>query len=222
MTNNTTEIEKKLRVNLKNKNLLICALTHKSFSSTENNEKLEFLGDRVIGLVLSKKLFDLYPAENEGSLDKKLANLVNKKTCCLIALSIGIQDFIIIGDKKKKINDNDEKILSDAIEALIGAVYIDKGYDFVSKFVLKLWKKNINKSNVIILDPKTQLQEFSLKNYKKLPIYRVIEAKGPKHKLIFKVNVSILGSKKFIGTGASKQQAELDAAKNLLNSKNIS
>ena len=96
------KLQKSLKVKFKDKSLLIKALTHKSANQKINNEKLEFLGDRVIGLVLSKKLFDLYPNENEGVLDKRFARLVNRKTCCEVAWSIGIQDYIIIADNKKK------------------------------------------------------------------------------------------------------------------------
>jgi len=210
-----------LKIKLKNKSLLNEALTHKSVDQKRNNEKLEFLGDRVIGLVLSKKLFDLYPGENEGVLDKRLAKLVNKKTCSNVAWSIGMQNYIIISDSKKKINEKDEKILSDACEALIGAVFIDKGFDFVRKFVLKLWKKDLSMSNVTILDSKTKLQEYSLKNYKKLPTYRFISSSGPKHNPVFKIVVSISGSKQFMGYGKSKQQAEQNGASKLLKGINI-
>ena len=97
------EFEKKINFIVKNKQLLTKALTHKSSNKEVNNEKLEFLGDRVIGLILSKKIIDLYPEENEGSLDKRFSQLVNRKTCSLIAWSIGLQNFNVIGDSKKKI-----------------------------------------------------------------------------------------------------------------------
>jgi len=221
MISEIQKFENKLRIKLKNRNLLIEALTHKSSNQKINNEKLEFLGDRVIGLVLSKELFDLYPKENEGVLDKRLAKLVNKKTCSNVAWSIGLQNYIIISDIKKKITQKDEKILSDACEALIGAVFIDKGFDFVKKFILKVWEKDISKSNVTVLDSKTKLQEYSLKYYKKLPIYRFINFTGPKHDPIFKIVVSISGSKKFFGYGGSKQQAEQNGATKLLKGINI-
>jgi len=96
------KLQKSLKIKFKDKSLLIKALTHKSANQESNNEKLEFLGDRVKGLVLSKKLFDLYPNESEGVLDKRFARLVNRKTCCEVAWSIGIQDYIIIADNKKK------------------------------------------------------------------------------------------------------------------------
>ena len=219
---NINKLQKILRVKFKNESLLIKALTHKSFNQKSNNEKLEFLGDRVIGLVLSKKLFDLYPNESEGVLDKRFARLVNRKTCCDIAWSIGVQNYIIIANGKKKITKKDEKILSDCCEALIGSIYIDKGYDFAKDFILKIWKKNIDKSYITILDPKTKLQEYSLKLYKKLPHYRLIGSSGPKHNPTYKIAVSIRESKKFIGVGNSKQDAEQNGAAKLLKGINIS
>ena len=190
---------------MKNKNLLLKALTHKSSDQTNNNEKLEFLGDRVLGLVLSKKLIDLYPNENEGILDKRFAKLVNRSTCSNI-----------LGDSKKKITQKDEKILSDCCEAVIGAVYIDQGLEVSQKFILELWKKYIEESNRTVLDSKTKLQEHSLKIFKKLPVYKLISSQGPKHSPIFKISVSIQNSKTYIGAGSSKQNAQQNAAKKLL------
>ena len=221
MNFNIQKFEKRLKIKMKNTSLLLEALTHRSANYKINNEKLEFLGDRVIGLILSKKLFDLYPKETEGVLDKKFAKLVNRKTCSSIAWSNGLKDFIIIGDQKKKINQEDEKILSDACEAIIGAIYIDRGYNYVKEFVLRIWKKEIVNSFITTVDSKTRLQEYSLKLYKKLPIYRLLSSKGPKHNPIFKISVFIKGSKQFIGLGNSKQQAEQEAATNLLRSINI-
>ena len=218
---NIHKFEKDLKIKFKNKSLIIEAFTHNSANQKINNEKLEFLGDRVLGLILSKKLFDLYPKLTEGLLDKKFASLVNSKTCCDIAWSIGIQNYIIIGNKKKKIIKADEKILSDCCEAIIGAIYIDRGIDIVRNYILKIWKKKIEDSNVTILDPKTKLQEYSLKTFKKLPLYRLVSSSGPRHNPIYKIAVSIIGSKHFVGVGNSKQQAELDAAAKLLKDKNI-
>ena len=200
---------------------MIEALTHKSANQEINNEKLEFLGDRVIALILSKKLLDLYPKEPEGIIDKKFAKLVNKKTCASIAWSIGLKNFIQMGNSKKMISRKDEKILSDACEAIIGAVYVDRGYDYVKEFILRLWKHDINKSDITILDPKTKLQEYSLKLYKKLPIYRLLNSSGPKHNPFFKISVVITGSKQFVGRGNSKKEAEQDSANNLLKTMNI-
>ena len=218
---NIHKFQKSQKFKFKNNSLLIEALTHKSANKKFNNEKLEILGDRVIGLILSKKLIDLYPDENEGVLDKRFAILVNRETCSDISWSIGIQNYIIMGNQKKKITKKDKKILSDCCEAVIGAIYVDRGYDFAKNFILKIWKKNIDKSDITILDPKTKLQEYSLKSYKKLPLYFLINSSGPRHKPIYKISVSITGSKQFIGIGGSKQQAEQNAAAKLLKGKNI-
>ena len=121
-----------------------------------------------------------------------------------------------MGDTKKRITRKDEKILSDASEALIGAIFVDRGYSYVKELVLRLWKQDINKSHITILDSKTKLQEHSLKLFKKLPVYRLVSTKGPKHNPVFKVAVSISGTKQFIGLGNSKQQAEQNGADNLL------
>ena len=218
---NINKFQKDLKIKFKDKSLLIKALTHKSANTKFNNEKLEFLGDRVIGLVLSKKLFDLYPNESEGVLDKRFANLVKKQTCCDVAWNLGLQNFIITGKQKDKITKDDQKILSDCCEAVIGAIFIDRGFDFVKKFILKAWKKNIDKSDVTILDSKTKLQEYSLKKFKKLPTYRFVNTSGPKHNPTYKISVSIVGSKIFVGSGKSKQDAEQDGASRLLKNKNI-
>ena len=216
MNINIQKFENKIKVKVKNKLIFTEALTHKSANKVTNNEKLEFLGDRVIGLVLSKKLIDLYPNDDEGILDKKLSYLVNKKTCASIAWKIGLQNFIILGNSKKNIIATDEKILCDACEALVGAVYIDSGFNYVQKFILEIWHDVIGKTGVAISDSKTKLQEHSLKIYKKLPIYKVLSARGSKHKPIYSISVSITESKIHVGLGSSKQQAEQNAAKSLL------
>ena len=218
---NTFKYKTFLKISFKDKTLIESALTHKSANQKNNNEKLEFLGDRVIGLVLSKKLFDLYPNETEGVLDKKFATLVKKKTCSDVAWNLGLQNLIITGSHKVKITKKDEKILSDCCEAVIGAIFIDKGFDFVKKFILNAWKTNIEKSDITILDSKTKLQEYSLKRFKKLPFYRFVNSTGPRHNPLYKISVSITGSKSFVGTGRSKQEAEQDGAHKLLNNLDI-
>ena len=217
----TNKLEKHLKINFKNKSLLIKSLTHKSANQNDNNEKLEFLGDRVIGLVLAKRLIELYPKEKEGILDKRFATLVNRKTCCDIAWMIGLQNYIIHGNKKKKINKKDEKILSDSCEAFIGALYTDRGFDYTKMFILNIRKENLKDSSITVLDAKTKLQEYSLKKYKKLPTYKFVSSEGPKHNPIYKISVCIIGTKPVIGNGRSKQQAEQDGATKLLKSNNI-
>ena len=110
MITNIEKLQKNLKIKFKNKSLLIEALTHKSANQKQNNEKLEFLGDRVIGLILSKKLFDLYPNETEGVLDKRFATLVNRKTCCDVGWSINIHKYIVLGNTNIGVKKSDEKI----------------------------------------------------------------------------------------------------------------
>ena len=136
-------------------------------------------------------------------------------------MSINLQNYIIAGNNKKNIGKNDEKILSDCCEAIIGAMYIDGGFDFVKSFVLKIWEKNLEESNTTILDTKTKLQEYSLKKFRRLPLYQLVGSTGPKHSPTFKISVSISGSKKFFGIGSSKQEAELNGASKLLKELNI-
>jgi len=145
-------LEDKIKIKFKDKKLLLQCLTHKSYDPVFNNEKLEFLGDRVMGLVISKKLFELYPNESEGDLDKRFAFLVNRKTCLKISKSLNLGKFLILGNSYKKIAIED-KILSDACEALIGAIYLDCGYKTIENFILKYWSLEIKKTVKYIVMP---------------------------------------------------------------------
>ena len=151
-------LEKKIDFKFRNKDLLIKSLTHKSFDINENNEKIEFLGDRVLGLVIAKKLLEIYPNEKEGVLDKKFASLVNKKTCLEIAKQINLDNYIRTFNSNNKKIKIEDKIISDSCEALIGAMYLDKGFSLVEKTILALWKNNIEKSVITEIDAKTKLQ----------------------------------------------------------------
>ena len=205
-------LEKDIKINFKNKELLIRSLTHKSFDKDINNEKVEFLGDRVLGLVIAKKLLEIYPNEKEGILDKKFASLVNKKTCLEIANKLKLQNYILTFNFKNKKKIIEDKVLADSCEALIGAIYIDKGFDITEKFILKFWAKNIKNSIITQIDAKTKLQEFSLKKFKKLPVYKVISNTGPRHKPLFKVGVKLMDTKYYIAEGKSKKDAEQNSA----------
>ena len=209
---NYQTLEKKIKINFKDKDLLVRSLTHKSYSKEINNEKLEFLGDRVLGLVIAKKLLEIYPNEKEGILDKKFASLVNKKTCLQIAKKINLDKYILTLDIKKKKNIIEDQVVSDCCEALIGSIYLDKGFNSVEKFILELWSENIKDSVITQIDAKTKLQEFSLKRFKKLPIYKLISNTGPRHKPLFKVGVKLIDTKFFLAEGSSKKDAEQNAA----------
>ena len=205
-------LEKKINIKFKDKKLLIKSLTHKSYDKLNNNEKIEFLGDRVLGLIIAKKLLEIYPNEKEGSLDKKFASLVNKKTCLQIAKNIRLEKYILTFNPKNKRIKVEDKVIADCCEALIGAIYLDRGFSVVENFILNNWKENIKNSVITQIDAKTKLQEFSLKKFKKLPTYKTISNTGPRHKPIFKVGVKLPHSKYYIGEGSSKKDAEQNAA----------
>ena len=210
------DIEKKLKIKFKDRNLLIQSLTHKSYDKNINNEKLEFLGDRVLGFVIAKKLLELYPNEKEGILDKKLASLVNKNKCYEVGRYLKLDKLVKIGNLRLNKHVIEKKIVSDSCEALIGAIYLDKGFDYAEKFILKNWNKHINDKNIIIIDAKTKLQEYSLKKFKILPIYKFISDTGPKHKPNFKVAVKLKDTEFVEAEGLSKKLAQQAAATQLL------
>ena len=216
MVDRTKELEKIIKYIFKDSSLLSKALTHKSFDSENNNEKLEFLGDRVLGLIISQKLLEKFPNEKEGIIDKKFANLVNKKTCSAIGRKMNLKKFLILGASHKNLERSADKIVSDSLEAIVGAIFLDSGLKNSQKFILNFWESYLDKSIITLVDSKTQLQEYSLKKYKELPNYTFHKKIGPQHKPIFKTEVQIPDSKKFSGTGSSKKKAQQNAASKLL------
>ena len=220
MIKNLANFQKRIGINFHNQKLLTKCFTHKSYNPVENNEKLEFLGDRVLGLVISQNLLKFFPNDKEGDLDKKLASLVNKKQCAIIAKDLSLQEYILIKNSKK--NNIENKVLSDCLESVIGCIYLDQGLDIAEKFIIKNWRKYLNKSLITERDSKTKLQEYSLKNYKSLPVYKLLDNKGPRHKPLIKVSVNIKNSKNITATGNSKKEAEQKAAKKLLTSLKLS
>ena len=215
MSDKLNSLQKKINIKFKNLNYLKKSITHKSYDSLKNYEKLEFLGDRILGFVISKKLIALYPNQKEGILDKKLASLVNKNQCLEVAKNLGLEKFVLIGNKNSN-SKVENKILADTIEALIGAIYYDKGFEITEKFILKIWENLFNSSELTIIDSKTKLQEYSLKKFKSLPIYKFVRSSGPKHKPSFTVSVKLKDTKLYEGSGDSKKKAEQLAAKKLL------
>ena len=221
MIDKIKELEKIIKYTFKDPSLLKVSLTHKSYDSKKNNEKLEFLGDRVLGLVISQKLLVKFPEEKEGIIDKKFANLVNKKTCSNIAKKINFKKFMLLSASHKSLLRSADKIMSDCLEALIGAIYLDGGLKSAEKFILNFWKKYLDNSVLPFIDAKTQLQEHSLKQFKELPKYTFYKVTGPQHSPLFKTDVQIPFSKKTIGTGSSKKNAQQSAANRLLKSLKI-
>ena len=214
------KLQKTIKVKFKNIELLKKAITHKSFDSINNYEKLEFLGDRLLGLIISKKLLSMYPDVKEGLLDKKLASLVNKEKCYEVGKKLRLDEFVLVGNNKKN-SKVEIKIVSDCIESLIGAIYYERGFDFVEKFVLNLWKSMLVSSKITLIDAKSKLQEYSLKKFKILPIYKLLNTSGPKHKPIFRIAVRLKNSEFVDGAGKSKKIAEQDAANRYIKKFNL-
>ena len=212
MKTSSLNLEKKLKLKFTDQKTFMKSLTHKSYDSKNNNEKIEFLGDRVLGLVIAKKLLEIYPEEREGILDKKFASLVNKKKCLEIAKKIELEKYILVFNPKNKKIIIEDKVIADCLEALIGAIYLDQGLNFTEKFILNLWHDHITASVVTQIDAKTKLQEYSLKVFKVLPVYKLISNIGPRHKPLFKVAVKLRDTKFFTAEGASKKDAEQNAA----------
>ena len=191
------------------------ALTHSSYdnnSKVQNYERLEFLGDRVLGLIIASKLYLQNIKSSEGDLAKKLSFLVCKSTLKKIANEIELEKYV----KHSKKIDSLESIKANALEALIGAIYLDSNLDKTSKVISNLWKKYFNNINLSTFDPKSRLQEWCLKHKKTLPEYKLIKKDGPDHQPRFKIKVIIDPLTFSSADGNSKQDAEVNAAEKLL------
>jgi len=197
------------------------ALTHPSCAETKGGlpysyQRLEFLGDAVLGLVIAELLFTLYPGENEGSMAKRHAALVRSESLADVARRLGIGPYIRMSgsgqDNGRDLNSN----LEDVCEALIGALYLDGGFDAARDFVLRQWEPLARAMSAPPKDAKTALQEWAQGRSLNLPEYRVVEMTGPAHAPEFTVSVSVEGAQPAVAKAASKRQAEQLAAKALL------
>jgi ribonuclease-3 len=198
----------------KDESLLKTSLTHPSFSKKNNYERLEFLGDRVLGLIISDEIFHSYPDDSEGNLAKKISFLVCKNTLIKIADELKLEEHFIIS---KNIKQNSfDSIKANSLEALIAAIYLDSNFSNTYRIVKKLWNNCIQKINLDYHDPKSKLQEWSLKTNNILPVYEVKKKEGPDHNPIFTVNLKLNGKIRSIGVGKNKQDAEVMAAEKAL------
>ena len=215
------QFEKKINYKFNNQSLLIEALTHSSssISSSPNYERLEFLGDRVLGLILAEYFFKLFPEVNEGCLNDYYQKYANQDFLAECAQNLNISDFIQTqkGDNLY----NNKSILSDVIESLIGAIYIDSNINECRDFIEKKILNMVSTSSSPLRHSKSLLQELCLKKYKELPKYSMINKSGPDHNPVFTVSVSINEDNVKLGEGSSLRIAEEIAASKLLGFLNI-
>ena len=213
------EISRLLDYQFKNSRLLEEALTHASArkSSKVNNERLEFLGDRVLGLVIAEELLRKNPNSSEGEIATYYNSLVKKETCSFIAKEIGLENLLTLGKSVKRTNDRQkDKILGNAIEALIGAIFLDAGFEISKQLVLKVWRKQIDIVRDIEAHAKTALQEFLQSKGQEPPTYKQISRTGPDHDPDFCVEVVLGSGLNAIGSGSTKRMAETKAAEQIL------
>ena len=217
---NIDKFEKHIGYIFKNKNLLIESLIHPSFikdnkintvSTFSNFERLEFLGDRVLGLAISAIIYKKFSSNNEGDLSKRLSYLVQKNFLHKISVDLKMNNILKYTFKKnEKMNIS---ILADSIESLIGAIYLDGGFLNAKKFIKKIWGPYFDIKDQNIQDSKTKLQEISQQKLKKLPDYELIKKEGPSHSPLFTVSLKVLNLKKIKANGGSIREAEKNAAK---------
>lgn len=210
------KLQKKLNYNFQDLDLLQRALTHKSSNKPYSNERLEYLGDAVMDLVVAKYLFEKFKNTPEGDLSKLRAALVNETSFAKLAKALNLGDFIIISSAEERNNGrNKNSLLSDAFEALMGAVFLEIGFEKTSKIALNLLEKEYHHISLeeIVKDYKTNLQEITQSILGLIPTYILLDSKGPDHKKEFKIGV-FLGDEKYgEAVGKSKKDAEQKAAK---------
>ena len=203
--------------------LLRQALTHGSKGrGAKDYERLEFLGDRVLSLVIAEALFNLHDRESEGRLAARHAALVRGEACAQIGTELDLPDCIILGAAEKKLGMHANKgVLSDVVEALIAAIYLDGGYATAKDFVLRAWDGLLKQPDTWLKDAKTFVQEWALAKSLPLPTYQLVGREGPEHKPVFRVEVHVKNHEPAPGEGATKQMAEMAAAANLISRENL-
>lgn len=212
----TKTLEDKLGYHFKDPVWRDKALTHSSKSGSINNERIEFLGDRVLNLVIADMLFNTFPNENEGQLAKRHSALVQGKMLWSVANTISLSTDVILSDAERLSGGAaNENILSDAMEALIGAVYLDGGLDAARGVIARLWG-DIGNVTEIHQDPKTELQEWVQARGLPLPEYEIVGRTGPDHAPVFEIEVRVQGYNPVLSEGTSRRQAEKTAAHKML------
>jgi ribonuclease III len=221
------QFSEKLGYEFQQKSLMIAALTHPSVGGGKirrkpagaSYERLEFLGDRVLGLVIADWLFRTFPEDSEGDLARRHAALVNRVTLKKLALALDLQNVLRIAKTELAATQRSQTMLSDAMEALIGALYLDGGMASASAFIQRLWQEALNTQAAAakqLADPKTALQEWAQARGLPLPAYKVVNREGPAHAPRFVIEVTIAGKQPVTAEGQAKREAEKRAAAALL------
>jgi ribonuclease III len=211
-------IEKIIGYEFLNKALCEHAFTHGSRQGKSTDyQRLEFLGDRVLSLVIAEALFKRFPLEPEGQLAAKLSQLVRMESCAAVGQAMGIDKFIVVGQvEKSKGVQRIASVIGDVVEALIGAIYLDAGLGKAEEFILKQWDEKLTKSPSELKDSKTFIQEWALARALPLPLYEVTGREGLEHAPIFTIQLRVGSYDVSSGNGASKQAAEMAAAHNFI------
>lgn len=198
----------------KSPELLERALTHKSMQTGADNEKLEFLGDAVLDLILGEFLLEKYPTDTEGDLSRRRASLVNESMLASIAIEIGIPAALKLGKGEEKTGGREKpRILASAFEALMGAVFLDAGYDSTREIARRLFESRLELDLLPDFDYKSKIQEIFQAKNEGTPTYQVLSEEGPSHDRTFTVSLQLVGKPLSNGVGKSKKMAEQDAAK---------
>lgn len=207
------QLQKLLRCRFKDEHLLRRALTHSSADANKNYERLEFLGDRVLGLAIAEILYERFPRESEGDLAKRLAALAQGELLATIAHDLGLGVYIDLSVAERSAGGaGNTNILSDVFEAIIGALYLDQGYKPCRKLIENHWAGRFDEMVQPPQHPKTALQEWAQAQGLSLPAYSVAGQKGPDHAPVFEVRLSVPGYPDVIASGRSRQAAEKEAA----------
>lgn len=217
----TTDLEKHLGYTFKDRELFDRALTHASVRSQRgvrhDNERLEFIGDRVLGLAVAELLYETHPEASEGDLARRYNRLVRGQACASVARRLGLGPHLILSDSEAESGGREkETILADAVEAVLGAVFVEAGFDTARAVVRSLWTAQFEQLPHVVADPKSALQEWAQGQGLDLPEYIEISRSGPDHAPRFITEVHIAGRKPARGEGASKRQSEQAAASSLL------
>ena len=209
------QLEKTLGHSFRNKDLLTQALTHPSLEGEPNYQRLEFLGDRIIGMVAAEMVFKTFPEEREGKLSRRFSALVRRETLAQVAGDIDLAGHIRMTETTVRAGGRENlSILSDVVEALVGALFLEAGLTGAARFVEANWAKFLNNGKAP-KDPKSALQEWAQGRGRPLPEYQVLKSEGPDHAPRFTVSVSVEGAGSKTSTGSSKQEASVKAAEAL-------